>query len=507
MSTTPSPRRRSQAVAAALLFVAVLGVCALSLIRNRPLAFHFLPDEWYERAVNLRLYGTLGVADEPRTFRPPGYAAFVAGVLALLPTPPAPERVEVAQDPEVLRGLYGARGPAAVYWTQAVVLAAAAALLFLWATHFVPRVPAFLAGLLFGANPYSVILASAVHYEVLHLFGLVASGLLLQRAAASPSRPFRAALPAGLCWGLTTLIRPVTLILPPFALVAFYFTFGRRWRPALLAAAGLCLGMAGAIAPWTWRNFALTGRLIPVNSQAWVALWASTVEQLQRDPDHLRWQALWTSPASLEVQSRVRPRPFPRYPDDTRFNIPIEDAFRSQAFRNLREDPRIYLHNVGVNVLTLGLDMDTALIKVFGYVQEHEVERMPRGWFLPGHPQDFHASGHARSFAAYMRLLAVLAAGGALGALARRDAAVLVPGLACCCVFAAHALTWMDLRYYYVKLPFAMLFAVLGIHEASRLALRLPGLRRSIPVSLPLLAAVAAWGLGLTLVVLAPLRH
>jgi hypothetical protein len=74
-------------------------------------------------------------------------------------------------------------------------------------------------------------------------------------------------------------------------------------------------------------------------------------------------------------------------------------------------------------------------------------------------------------------------------------------------VFAAHALTWMDLRYYYVKLPFAFLFAVLGIHAASRFAFRLPGLRRSIPLSLPLLAALAAWGLGLTLVVLAPLRH
>jgi hypothetical protein len=484
------------------LFCVVFGVAGLSLLRNRPLAFHFLPDEWYERGVNLRLYGTLGVGEQALTFRPPGYAAFVAAILWFLPTPQAPPPAAARSDPEALRVLYGSRGPTAIYWVQALLLAGAATLSFAWASHFLPRAHAFGAGLLFGTAPYTVILASAVHYEILHLFGVVAGGLLLQRAVEAQRRAALHAFGAGLCWGLTTLVRPLTLILPAFALVGFLVAGRRRWWSAVFATAALCLGMLGVLAPWSWRNYALTGRLIPVNSQSWTALWASTVRKLERSPDHLLWRALWLSPESREVQATVRERPFDRYPDAVALNLGLEDAFRARALRNIRSRPQLYLHNVATGLATIALDLDSALIKVFEYVQRPGVTRMPPGWFLPGHPQDFHPSAHARSFTRLVAASTLLAALGLLAALRRGERAALVPGLVLACLGVAHALTWMDLRYYYVKLPFVFMLAGLGVHQARGWALRLPGLRRACPVSWLASALLGAWALYLTSVVL-----
>jgi hypothetical protein len=487
-------------VLALLVFVLTFAVCATALVHRRPAGIHFLPDEWYLRGVNLRLFHTLGVGDEPMTFRPPGYPAFIAAVLAVRPRPPLPDAKEVAQEPEILYAVYGESGQRAVYWAQSVLLAATAALLFLWASRFLSRELALWAALIFGTNPYTVITAGTLHYDVLHLFGLVASAVVLEWALETERRRGLALGLAGACWGLTTLVRPLTLILPPFLILLLRFGRGLRWTAAWKATLLVGVGMLAVIAPWTWRNYRVAGRIIPVNSQTWVALWAATVEKVGRDPNHLRWQSIWMSPESVEVQRTVSRQGFVRYPDAVVPNLAIEDAFRARALQNLATKPGVYLHNVAIALVTLNLDMDSALIRVFEYVQRPDFTRMPNRWFFVGHPQDFQDAAHARAFVVLIGAFTLLAAWGVVAALRTRERGLAVAAAAYLCICCAHALTWVDLRYYYVKLPYLFLFAGYGVQAVGAWKLRLPGVQ--VPVQWLLAAPLAALSAALTLIVL-----
>jgi hypothetical protein len=449
----------------------------------------------------LRLFHTLGVGQEPMTFRPPGYPAFIATVLGVLPRPEGLNPKDVAQEPEILYSAYGDAGQKAIYWAQSLLLAATAALLFLWSSRLVSYGLALWAALVFATNPYTVITAGTLHYDVLHMFGLVASGLLLEWALEHKTQGALALLLAGACWGVTTLVRPLTLILPPFLLLALALGRGMRWKGALRTTALLSLGMAVVIAPWTWRNYRVAARIVPVNSQTWVALWAATVEKVGRDPDHLRWQTIWMSPESEEVQKTVSRRGFVRYPDAVRPNIAIEDAFRARALQNLMTKPGVYLHNVAISLVTLNLDMDSALIKVFEYVQRADFTRMPNRWFFVGNPQDFQSGTHARLFVLLIGGLTLLAAWGIIAALRAHEGGPAIAGMAYLCICCAHALTWVDLRYYYVKLPYLLLFAACGVHAAGGgRSVALAGAR--VPVSWLLAGPLAAFSAALTLIVL-----
>jgi hypothetical protein len=474
------------------VFLVTFAVCAAVLASKRPVGRYFLPDEWYLRGVNLRLYGTLGQGERPLTFRPPGYPAFIAAVLATLTPAVVPEPGAAAGNARLLNRAYGEDGPTAVYLAQGLLLAATAALLYLWSATYLPGGLALLAALLFGTNPYGVITALTLHYDVLHLFGLVAGCFALDRALRARRRPLLALWLAGVCWGLVCLVRPISLILPPFVFLLALAVPRLGPLAAARAAAVFTLGMAVTIAPWTVRNYRVADRLISVNSQGWVALWAATVEKLPRDPDHLRWHSVWMSPERLEVERSVRPKGFVNYPHGLGFNLALEDAFRARALSNLRTKPEVYLHNVAVSFLSFNVDFDSVLIKVYEYVQRPDFNGMPVGWYASGHPQDFHSSDHARAFVRFTAVLGVLAAWGVGAALWRRDRALALPGLVYLSVCAAHALTWMDLRYYYVKLPFLFLFAFYGVAAGGRW-------RRSATW----LAAgpLAAWGAWLTAVV------
>ena len=105
-----------------LVFLLTLASAGYVLIARRPLLFlGGLTDEWFPLGYNVAAYGTLGWGDQPILLRPPGYPAFLAGVLRLatrVAPPPTPAYTSAA-----LR---------MVTLAQATLLAATAALLFAW---------------------------------------------------------------------------------------------------------------------------------------------------------------------------------------------------------------------------------------------------------------------------------------------------------------------------------------------------------------------------------------
>jgi hypothetical protein len=446
----PSRRR----VAALVVGLATIGVSAFSVTSRRQLGpLGGLTDEWHPLGANLAVYGVLGMNEEPWILRPPGYPAFLALLLKASGPPPDSTWAWRLQTRPL------------VYAAHAVLLAAAATLLFVWLSSWM-RVGIALAGaLLFGVNPLVLAWIGLLHYTTLHLLGLVAGMWALQWALREPVRPARLAA-AGALLGLVTLVRPVTLPLPLFVLLALALPRGGSWPRAARATAVFTLGMAAVVLPWTARNYAVSGRLVPVNLQAGIVFWGATEKPLTWDPDRYLWFEL--KDELLRVHTRVTGM---KEYDIVTFvhRLPeLEAEYRREAFLNLRRDPSVYARNVARVVWAVAAQTSTAVPRAFVRVRgDSSRDPVRPGWF-EGASAELGSPGLALALRLLFGALTVLAAlGAALGARAR-DAALLGPVALLACVTAAHALTHLDLLHHYVRLPFLVVLAFYALDRVAR---------------------------------------
>jgi hypothetical protein len=487
-------KRRHLALA---LFVASSLVACASLLARRQLGFlGGLADEWFLAGMNLRAFGSFGIVPgQPDAVLAPGYPAFVAAVLLAFAGDPGPSAGAWSlADPFVVRGL------SAVLLMQAFALAASAALLFLFLSTRIRRELAFLAGLVLGTSPYSVALAGLLHYDVVHMLLLVAGGWLLQRAADQPARPLRL-LAAGAAWGLAALVRPIALILPPFVLVGLWWSWRRALVPALRGAALFVLAMALVVAPWSVRNRFAVGRLVPVNSEGWMALWGSTVRALPRDAQHSQWEGLYRS-EFLPVFSRVTGQAEYSRPTFIRYHGALESAFRAQALANIAAQPAIYARNVARAFLTVCLDLNSVVLRIFEAIQQPGV-RMVQDWLRPGRSLDELPARGLGAFTIFFHAATLLAILGVPLALFGR-ARLVMPVMVLASIVAAHSLVYMDFMYYYVKMPFLILLAFVALDAAAELEFALPGGRARIRPARWLAVALTLLSLATTALVLLP---
>jgi hypothetical protein len=472
--TAPPSWRRPAALA---VFLATVAACAFSLSARRQLGpLSGLTDEWHPLGANLAVHGVLGSGTTPSILRPPGYPAFVAAVLRAA-DPPSASTLE-----------YRVRVRPLVYAAQAVVLAATAALLFLWLCGWIRPGLALAAGLALGLSPLAVAWVGLLHYTVLHVLGLVASMWALQAALERPERPARMVL-TGVLLGLVTLVRPVTLLLPAFVLAALWLRL-RSWGPALRATALFVSGMAVAILPWTARNFAVSGRLVPVNLQAGVVLWGATEKPLPWDADHYLWFGL--GPELLRIHTAVTGRPGYDLPTFERYLPELEAAYRQEAWRNLRHKPGVYARNVARAAWAYLAQTSTALPRAFVRLQGEPEPRTQPEWFELGPTDELRSPRFATALRLLYGAITLLAAGGLALGVRARDRSLLGPVALAACVGAAHALTHLDLLHHYLRVPFALVLAFYGL---DRLAPPSAGRRREAAVlatGFTLAAATAA---------------
>jgi hypothetical protein len=445
----------SRSALAGLAFGLTLLVGRASLLRNQQLGSRFVVDEWFALGVNLRAYGTIGLGSLP-TLRPPAYPVLIAGALLPLGKPSEVAFPKVFPWSSDLAGFampfdpsYLERGARATYLVQCILLAASAALMYSWLCLWLRPGLAFACAVLFGTNPYSVILTGTLSYPVLHIFTLILSCFALELALGASARHLAWMFIAGVCLGLATLVRPVTLLVPPFLLGAFFLRTGFSWRAALRDTLAVLLGLG------------VTGRIIPVSAQAWETIWGSTVQPRGRNPNYFTWKQVRS--LHLPIYSRVTGDSEYKYSSFVRYKMPIEDAFEAEALKNIRERPDVYLRNVLTSLLTEILDIDSVRVRLFQYIQRGDV--MPRNWYLVGHSQDFYPPRSSREFLILIGVLTALSGAGLLVALRRRNPALLPPLLTFLCIAFAQCLIWMDMGYYYFKLPFLFVFAFSFIDE------------------------------------------
>jgi hypothetical protein len=146
----------------------------------------------------------------------------------------------------------------------------------------------------------------------------------------------------------------------------------------------------------------------------------------------------------------------------------MEDAMWSEALRNLRSDPRPYLINGLRTVRTLCLDTSSILIRMFGYSQPPR-PWVDAFWFRGTEARAFLPVQPAKGYVRLGSVLTALAGIGVVVAIHRRDVRALVPALLFSCMVTAHALTYMDVLYHYVRLPFLVFLAFYGVEALGGL--------------------------------------
>ncbi|HJO67565.1 MAG TPA: glycosyltransferase family 39 protein, partial [Sphingomonas sanguinis] len=82
------------------------------------------------------------------------------------------------------------------------------------------------------------------------------------------------ALVGGLVLGAAMLMRPQTMLLPPFLVGALWLSRSVDWRRGLLLMVVVIAGMAVVVAPWTMRNRVVLGAPVLVSTNGGVALQA-----------------------------------------------------------------------------------------------------------------------------------------------------------------------------------------------------------------------------------------
>jgi hypothetical protein len=209
----------------------------------------------------------------------------------------------------------------------------------------------------------------------------------------------------------------------------------------------------------------LTGRLVPVNAQGWAVVWGSTVERFRLEPDEYQW-ATMAGRHMNPIYERVTGKEYD-YFRSLPHTVALESAFREAALANLRRQPQVYAWNVARGFATLSTQLNTALVSVFQRIQRtREVVRQE--WFWRGAEEERRPTLTSRGTAIGAAILTVLAAIGVVRGAARRDVFLAVPLLVFLCVAAAHAVTLMDFMYYYLRVPFVIVLAALGMHALGR---------------------------------------
>jgi hypothetical protein len=467
-----------------LIVTAVIAVHAVTT-KKQLLFLDGMAEDYFRLGINLHQTGRFHrYADDmthPFTFRPPGYAVFLAGIIKLTDLnlngleDGSESRRDGTREEMLVSGAIKA-----TCIVQALLLSLSSALLFLWLSRYVAVRNAFIMALLYGCNPYLIIHAGFLHYEILHLTLTIASCYALDASLQAKRNQHLKLAMAGMLWGATTLVRPQTLLLPPFLAIivmlyikcsgrTFKAQFKDYWQPVLVKTGLVIFGMALIISPWTFRNYRVAGKIIPINSQSWNVVWASTVNVVERTPNHFRWWSTWY-PYGMPVFEAVTGSAKFNYRDFITHQHALEEAFKKETIKNLLHQPDIYLHNMVLHGVSFVLDINSVMIKFYQAIQEPNI-KFSKKWLWVGDPQNFYSSSAAKRFEIFTTALTFLSFIGAGLGILGKERWLIAPGLIFVLFWASHTLTYLDIFYYYIKLPFLYVFSAYAIQAMKKKSL------------------------------------
>ena len=251
-----------------------------------------------------------------RGYRPPGYPAFVAGVVRI-----------------------AGRSGRVMQTIQSVLFALSAALLTVLAARRWGSLSGGVTGVLIATNVAWLVRPQVLMSETLFLALVVLALMAFDRAAVPAGRGFLATFLAGAVFGASALTREIGLFHLAGAAVTLVLLMPSPAR--LLRPAVLCLAGALCVVPWALRNRAVFGRVIPVTTNGPINLYmgnnptydaglrgeaASPVgESAWRVPERVR--AVWNTPTSTPADE-----------------LAVMDAAAAYAIDFIKSDPLAFFH-------------------------------------------------------------------------------------------------------------------------------------------------------------------
>jgi hypothetical protein len=388
-------------------------------------------EDHFQIGQNLRSTGTLTIDGVPSLYRPPGFPGFVAASLWIGDVISAPK------DAPAKRA--GERDQRIVVIAQGFLLGAMAATLFLWASLWSSLVVAAGIALAATLNPYSLALANLVSYHLLFVELLTFStlGLALYRRSSQPSS--LVALGVGLLWGLTSLVKPVTLVIPFF--VTPLMLIRSPCRPAIKSIMLIVIGMFLVVGPYVGRNYLITGQPL-VTAQGGFAFWGTSMQRMGPDEPFMVWQPIWWR-YGMPIFSRVTGSAEYSEPVLNAYALHLNAEFSKEAWQNIVAAPGIYLHNVARNFISFNLDTMEFWNKFFVAHNKRLVHTLSEIWIL---------------------CLLVLSAAGAIWGCVRNDGNAMTFVAIYICIVVAHSISFATELYTISKFPLIVLgFALLAI--------------------------------------------
>lgn len=502
----PSPDSRF--VYSVILFILIFILGLISTIDNKELGLaDGAAEEYFILGWNLYHTGSFFPNDEniPFIFRPPGYCFFIAVVLKVAGIPKAGHDFDkVKNDFRIIFNSFSA-----IFFTQCLLLGLSSVFIFLILSRFLSKKNSFILSFLFGCNPHLIILAGFIRYDILHVFLTIVSCYILMISIERLKDHPYIMIVAGLSWGLTTIVRPMTLILPPFVMVILFVIHKNHLGLLLKAIVFFTIGMICIIGPYTIRNYYLTKRVIPINAQAGIVFSASTFTKLPPISGDNRWRSFHKKYA-LPIFKEISNSPIHNYYLFIKNNIKLNDRHKQLAYKNLKQQPFVYLYNVLQHFYSFNLGYTSNYIKMFLSKNLNDkkggIDNTDRKYWI---------NLYAKAFEYYMNILTISGLVGVFLALKMEffskpsrtlhldteEAKVItrsnlmVPICMYLCFCVAHSISYMDYMYYYVKLPFLFIFFGYLVDNTNISLSERFRLIRNIPMSFILTGLMVVSGL------------
>ncbi len=149
----------------------------------------------------------------------------------------------------------------------------------------------------------------------------------------------------GFAIGFSNLIRAVFIIYPFFILVVKLLQNRRNWLINLKHFAVILVTAFIVIAPYTYRNYKVTGKFILTGTQGYVELYHISAINFFKSPKHAEYGNIWSDyglPLFIKStgDNEYLGAKWYQYGDLTR------PAFLKEAIKNISTHPDTYLSNV-----------------------------------------------------------------------------------------------------------------------------------------------------------------
>ncbi len=246
----------------------------------------YYSEEHFNIGVTLYKTGEMTVLGYPNVLRLPGYPYYVSGVLH------ARDFLQ-GLSPEGGKPFYGSvisdmlqDNQHAVVLSQLLVLALAGLVFFFIIRKFTPKLISLILVAAFLLNPNSLSLVMRVDYSLLDLTCILLLVLLTIPYFEKSRTSLRDLIFLGVFLGIANLIRAIFIIYPIFIYGIKLILNRRSWVDQIRQLLVIIVAALIIIAPYTYRNYKVTGKFILTGTQGYVELYHISVVNFFQHPEY-----------------------------------------------------------------------------------------------------------------------------------------------------------------------------------------------------------------------------